>query len=228
MVDSPVLMSWRERIADMRGRGLYAGWPNANHAIFIHVPKTAGSSVAQALFGGSRHVPYFEYERVSPRKFNRFFKFAFVRNPWDRLVSTFFFLKAGGVNQMDRRFAEENLTGYDSFAAFVEGWLSEQNVWSWVHFKPQHYFICDADLRVRMDFVGRTENIAADFRHICRQLDVTAELKWTNRGDHRPYYDYYTDTLRERVAAIYADDIALFNYRFNPICPCGIRNNSSA
>ena len=135
----------RERIADLRGRGAYEGWPNAHRAIFIHIPKTAGSSVAQALFGGSRHVPYFEYERINPRKFKRFFKFSFVRNPWDRLVSTFFFLKNGGMNEMDRRFAAENLAGYDNFAAFVEGWLNEKNIWSWIHFKPQHYYICDAN-----------------------------------------------------------------------------------
>jgi hypothetical protein len=208
-------LRWRERIADLRGRGLYAGWPNANRAVFIHIPKTAGSSVARALFGHSRHLPYFEYQRVNPRKFERFFKFAFVRNPWDRLVSTYFFLKNGGANDMDRRFAEENLARYGSFAAFVEGWLTEQNVWSWVHFRPQHYFICDTDLRVRVDFVGRMETIAADFRAICQRLDVAAELKWTNRGDHEPFRHYYTDGLRERVASIYADDIAIFGYRFD-------------
>ncbi len=208
-------MRWRERIADLRGRGAYEGWPNANRAIFIHIPKTAGSSVAQALFGGSRHLPYFEYERINPRKFKRFFKFAFVRNPWDRLVSTYFFLKNGGVNEMDRRFAAENLAAHDNFAAFVEGWLNEKNIWSWIHFKPQHYFICDANLRICVDFVGRTETIDADFRHVCRRLGIAAELQLTNRSDHRPYTEYYSDELRDRVAAVYANDIALFGYQFD-------------
>jgi len=204
----------RERVADLRGRGIYQGWSNANRAIFIHIPKTAGSSIAQALSIHSRHVPYIEYERVNRHKFQRFFKFAFVRNPWDRLVSTYFFLKSGGVNEMDRRFAAEELTGYDSFAAFVEGWLSEKNIWSWVHFKPQHYFICDAALRVRMDFVGQTENIAADFRTLCERLGMAADLKWINRGAYNPYGDYYTDALRDRVATVYDDDIKIFGYRF--------------
>ena len=214
MDDSPRLLRWRERVADLRGRGVYQGWPNAHRAIFIHIPKTAGSSVAQGLAMSSRHVACLEYERINPRKFERFFKFAFVRNPWDRLVSTYFFLKNGGVNEIDRRFAAEKLAGYDNFGAFVEGWLSEKNIWSWVHFKPQHYFICDAALRVRMDFVGRTETIAADFRTVCERLGVAAELKWTNRGAHRPYGDYYTSALRDRVAAVYANDIRIFGYRF--------------
>lgn len=208
-------MRWRMRLADLRGRGVYQGWPNAHRAIFIHIPKAAGTSVAQALFGGSRHIPYFKYERANPYKFERFFKFSFVRNPWDRLVSTYFYLKNGGANEMDRRFAAENLIAYDSFTAFVEGWLSKENIWSWVHFKPQHYFICDADLRLRMDFVGRMETIDEDFGNVCRRLGIAAELKWTNRGDHRHYTDYYTDELRERVAAVYADDIRLFGYQFD-------------
>ena len=213
---NPLGMTLRERIADLRGRGAYRGWPNANRAIFIHIPKTGGSSVAQALFGGSLHVPYFEYERINSRKFRRFFKFAFVRNPWARLVSTYFFLKNGGVNEMDRYFAAENIAGYDNFEAFVEGWLNEKNIWSWVHFKPQHYFICDTSLRVQMDFVGRTETIDADFGYICQRLGVAAGLTWTNRGNHRPYSEYYSDDLRERVAAVYAKDIAIFGYQFDP------------
>jgi hypothetical protein len=205
----------RERIADLRGRGVYSGWPNDNRAIFIHIPKTGGSSVGHALFGTSRHVPYFECERVNPRKFKRFFKFAFVRNPWDRLASTYFFLKNGGMNELDRKFAAEHLARYDNFGNFIEGWLNTKNVWSWIHFKPQHYFICDADLRIRVDFVGKTENIGMDFQYICNRLGVAAQLQWLNRTNHNRYVEYYTRSLRERVAEIYANDIEIFNYPFD-------------
>ena len=209
------LLRWRVRLADFRGRGIYQGWPNAKRAIFIHIPKTAGTSVAQALYGGSRHVPYFEYERANRRKFRLFFKFAFVRNPWDRIVSTYFFLKGGGVNEMDRRFASEHLAAYDNFAAFVEGWLTRENIWSYVHFKPQYYFICDPRLRLRVNFVGRTETIAEDFRYVCQRLAIEAELGWANRSGHRRYREYYNDELRKRVAEVYAEDIALFDYEFD-------------
>ena len=205
----------RSRIADLRGRGVYEGWPNSYKAIFIHIPKTAGTSIAQALFGGSRHVPYIEYKRANPYKFERYFKFSFVRNPWDRLVSTFFFLKKGGVNEMDRRFAAEQLAKYDSFDKFVNSWLTRENVWSWVHFRPQYHFICDSSLRRQVDFVGRTETIGADFNYVCQRLGVSASLKWSNRSKHMPYNKYYTTELRDRVASVYAEDIALFGYSFD-------------
>jgi hypothetical protein len=64
-----------------------------------------------------------------------------------------------------------------------------------------------------MDFVGRFETIDADFRHICERLNITAELKRTNTSDHLHYTEYYNDELRERVAAVYADDIATFDYQ---------------
>ena len=114
---------------DLRGRGVYSGYPNQYKCIFIHIPKAAGTAVTQALFGPvSRHVPYFEYEKANPRKFKRYFKFAFVRNPWDRLVSTYFFLKRGGLNEMDRQWAEKNLSVFDNFDSFVRGWVNEENI----------------------------------------------------------------------------------------------------
>ncbi len=175
---------WRQRFADFRGRGVYAGYPNRHHCIFIHVPKTAGSSVAQALFGqNSRHVPYFEYQRANPGKFRRFFKFAFVRNPWDRLVSTYFFLQAGGLNEQDRIWSEKHLSEYRDFGDFVRGWVSERNILSWVHFHPQSYFL----------------------------LDEAGALM---ASDHHHYASYYDSDTREIVGRIYARDIEAFGYRF--------------
>jgi chondroitin 4-sulfotransferase 11 len=216
MNDNSKLMWLRERIADLRGRGIYQGWANAHRAIFIHIPKTAGSSVSQSLFGKARsnpHAPYSEYERINPRKFRRYFKFTFVRNPWDRVVSSYFYLRDELGPQMSW-YAHE-IAPYPDFAGFVRSWLTAANVRSSVHFKPQHMFICDASLRLRVDFVGRVETIEADFRHVCLRLGVAAALDWTNRSNHRPYQDYYTDELQDIVGAVYANDIALFGYRFD-------------
>ena len=76
-------------------------------------------------------------------KYNKFFKFAFVRNPWDRLVSSYFYLKNGGMNKMDNDWALENIKQYETFQEFVLRWVNKKNINSWIHFKPQNYWICD-------------------------------------------------------------------------------------
>ena len=114
MLDFPPLTTLRSRLADLRGRGVYQGWPDEHQVIFIHIPKAAGTSVARALFGAaSRHVPYGEYERATPDKFRRYFKFSFVRNPWDRKVSLYHY-----VRKTPSHPAHESLMGL-TFAEFV-------------------------------------------------------------------------------------------------------------
>lgn len=57
------------------------------NAIFIHIPKTAGSSIQEALGHGGHETIHHYMEQEG---FNRAFKFAFVRNPWDRFISMCF------------------------------------------------------------------------------------------------------------------------------------------
>lgn len=208
-------LRWRQHLADFRGRGVYAGYPNRCRCIFIHVPKTAGTSIAMALFGeGSRHVPYFEFERANAKKFRRFFKFAFVRNPWDRLVSTYSFLRRGGMGGQDARWSERNMPQYPDFGSFVRGWLNEQNIWSWVHFFPQSHFVMSADGVVMVDFIGRYERIDQDFEYVARRLGLEVQLPVMNKSNHLDFKSCYDDETREIVRRVYARDIEAFGYQF--------------
>jgi hypothetical protein len=201
-------------LADFRGRGIYAGYSDRSHCIFIHVPKTAGSSIALALFGeNSRHVPYFEYERANPQKFRTYFKFGFVRNPWDRLVSTYFFLRRGGINQMDRDWYAQNISDYPSFGHFVRGWLRKENIHSFPHFIPQSYFLADARGRLMMDFIGRYERVSHDFAELARRLHVNCSLPLYNTSNHAHFSTYYDSETRGIVGRVYARDVELFGYK---------------
>jgi hypothetical protein len=209
-------------VADLRKRGIYAGYPNRYHCIFIHIPKTGGSSVAHSLFGtNSRHVPYYEYQHVSPAKFRRFFKFAFVRNPWDRIVSTYLFLQRGGMNDQDRVWGDANLRFYADFASFVRGWVNEDNVRSWVHFVPQADFILDDADRLMVDFLGRFERLGDDFRQVADRLGCDAQLPKINATGREHFTSYYDEESYAIVRRVYARDIAAFGYEFEPTGPRG-------
>ena len=72
---SMVPMTLRCRIADLRGRGVYSEFADDFRTIFIHVPKSAGTSISRTLFNReSRHVPWQEYYRANPGKVSSVFQ----------------------------------------------------------------------------------------------------------------------------------------------------------
>lgn len=191
-----------------------------HRCIFIHIPKCAGVSVCRSLFGnyGAGHYPVTTFQQVfDPDSFDRYFKFAFVRNPWDRLLSAWRFLRAGGFNDTDRRWAQRHLSDYRDFGDFVRHWLTPDHAASWVHFKPQTDFLRLADGHCGVDFVGRYECIERDFGHVCRRLGSEARLMRLNQGaaDSKDYRDAYDSETRAIVADVYAQDIAGLGYDFD-------------
>ena len=205
----------RSRVAGLRGRGLYSGYQPRLRCFFIHIPRTGGSSIASTMLDGrSAHTPYFVYRREFPDEFSEFFKFCFVRNPWDRLVSAFFYLKAGGMDAADRRWAREHLGAYHTFEDFVRGWVNEASIWTWVHFLPQSYFVIDPAGGQTTDFVGRFECLERDLAQVAARLQIPAPLSRMNASNHWHYTTYYDDETRAIVARAYASDIAAFGYAF--------------
>ena len=88
--------------------------------LFIHIPKTAGTSISQALFGSDfGHCTVDHYEIFSPKRFHNYFKFAFVRNPWDRFLSAYKFLNKGGMYSVDKNWADIHFSEFNDFDQFV-------------------------------------------------------------------------------------------------------------
>lgn len=206
----------RYRIADLRGRGAYAGWPVAHRAIFIHLPKTAGTSVSRQLgLAASRHLPAEEYRITNPGKFAAYFKFAFVRNPFDRLVSSYAFLRQGGMNADDARFAARKVIPFESFEHFLtEGFSRDAETRAWVHFRPQTEFICDAAGRNLMDFTGRFERIVEDYAMIADRLGKPKNLPISNKSARGDYREFYSPATIEIAQHYYAEDLEVFGYDF--------------
>lgn len=207
----------RLRLDEAIGIGLYRGFSDEHKAIFIHIPKTAGISLKRTLGVPEDvgHADYLAFHAASPEKCRSYFKFAFVRNPWDRLLSAYSFLQAGGIPKWDLFWRVQLMSGVTSFEEFVLERLENAVVNNALHFRPQYSFISDASGNVKMDFVGRFETIEADFAQVAERLGIDPSLERLNESEHASYQAAYTPAMSEVVARLYARDIELFGYRFD-------------
>lgn len=182
--------------------------------VFIHVPKCAGSSVARALFGSTPtgHMPLYWYEKQFNERYVNYFKFAFVRDPLQRVHSAYSYLLQEAQHR--DKSAHELVNRYSDFDAFVDDWLRTENISRQIHFAPQHYFLQDSMGHINLDFIGRQENLDADFRRLCIHLHTKAELPHINQSP-RPAHqskDFCSAATRRRVREVYARDYELFAY----------------
>ena len=190
---------------------------DSNKCIFVHITKTAGTSVAKSLFG---QLPYHyravEYRVIFGRKdFARYFKFAFVRNPWDRLYSAYSYLKGGGWDREDEEWFRSNLSGLPDFTSFVMDWLTPDRLRSHIHFRPQCEFICDRRGHPLIDQLGYFESIDTDFSSVSKRLGLSNKLIRTNESERLDYHNAYTADSIEKVARLYAQDITNLGYAFD-------------
>lgn len=185
--------------------------------IFVHITKSAGTSVALSLFGAlPYHYTAWQYRVIfGNRLFNRYFKFTFVRNPWDRLYSAYNYLKNGGWDENDRQWANERWAGIANFDQFVLEWLTPERLNSHLHLRPQHYFLLDSSDNVLVDYLGYFETINDDFDSIAKKVNPGATLAHTNASPRGSYREAYNQQTKEKVAELYQRDIALFGYRFD-------------
>ena len=189
--------------------------------IFIHIPKNGGISVANGLFGQGRmlggHYSNDFYRIIFGEEFNHYFKFAITRNPWDRLVSAFHYLKGGGLDFRDVAWERKHISQYNDFSTFVDSWVCSKNVKKGMHFIPQSEFICDTEGKIVTDYIGRFECIDHDFANLAKKLKIkNARLLHSNQSKRRKDYRfYYSDEQAKRVESVYAADIKAFGYQYD-------------
>ena len=213
--------------------------------LFVHIAKTGGTSVravmrqdrwldplywpgfvchrisrlCQHRLGSMmpRHAPVLvAHEMLPPTLFDQLFKFSFVRNPWDRLASSYGHF---------RRERQDLLRRYriGSFAEFVDWILTvvpdTTPRAALIHAlrRPQSEYLVDWDGRLLVDFVGRYERLEEDFRQVTDRLQLKGrklphERRSSGKGDYRAMY---TDALADRVGQVYASDVSVFCYRFD-------------
>lgn len=159
--------------------------------------------MAQQEFIGGRGHDTIRHDKFSNVP-NDAFKFAFVRNPWDRYVSAV-------LAHKDYRDIDKD--GFTDFTINNLGqWAFPKNRVSITHFRPQCHFILDNDNNIGVDYVGRFENMFNDWLYICSVVGCIADLPHLNRGNHLPYKEYYTSETWRIVSEAYRLDIQMFDY----------------
>lgn len=145
------------------------------------------------------HATAAEYKAyLGAEAYATFFKFAFVRNPYDWLVSLYEF-----VRQTPHHHHHE-LCLKMSFAEFIAWRCGEAR-------QTQASFVRE-DGKIIVDFIGRFENLETDFATAMAGAGVVGELQHLNPSKHRPYREYYDATTQRQVAQAYAEDFELFGY----------------
>ncbi len=187
--------------------------------VLIHIPKTGGWSIRQGFFKGNYEGPV---QGHVPDEWKSEFKFAFVRNPFDRLISAWRMFTSGMRRDGDR--LEPPACDF-SLREFLEIAMDESIPFDGPrqeqleirirhHALPMtHPFYC----LHQADFIGRFENMAEDFRSILGRLGLAGELPHYNRTEREPYQVYYDETTRRMAERFYRQDLEQFGYRFEPL-----------
>jgi hypothetical protein len=204
--------------------------------IFVHVQKNAGLSVEKALLAQfpdshvwhGRHGRAIEGLREMDRaEWDGHFSFAFVRNPWDRMVSWYEMIDEARkkLSLLQRRcqkpfrsdlwnYAITHSHDFDSFLENCTETIFDLGCEKSFVFNQADYLTDDGG-SIAVDFIGRFENIAADTGHVFAELGMgSTRLPNINRSHHSHYSRWYNAKSRQLVATRFARDIELFNYRF--------------
>ncbi|XCF07740.1 sulfotransferase family 2 domain-containing protein [Tamlana crocina] len=193
--------------------------------IFIHIPKTGGSTIEEScLFDDQRkktgeavggHATAIEIKNLDTSKFLSYYKFSFVRNPYSRLVSAFFYFARGGNNEKDYYWFDKIFKQFDNdFEAFCLQIDDIPELKKIPHFRLQHEFICDENFNLLVNEIGRQENLNSEANKIFKKLGLEFKKKYLKKSNNRHYSKYYNKKTQEMVYNYYKLDFELFDYKY--------------
>jgi len=180
--------------------------------IFIHINKTAGTSIGNAIGLPIKHhqTALEVIARIGKDKWDSAYKFTLVRNPWDKVVSHYEYRK------------KRNKTDLASHEISFLDWVRktygpDKDPFYYNNpkaFQPQVEWLKDDEGVISIDFIGKFESINEDFSQIRNAIGIDAELPHLNASKRPGYRHYYDDESREIVAQWFHEDIKLFGYHF--------------
>lgn len=175
--------------------------------LYFETPKCGSTTFKTILL--KKTLAHFIEEEV----YENSFKFSFVRNPWDKVVSNYFsfFRTSTEVDSImkKKKILRQKIFGcqYLDFEAFVKCLL---------HTKNHHWEECSFFIPEDIDFVGRFENFDKDTTFILNKIG-TPDVKIDHRFPtvHKHYTEYYkSQHIIDIVREVFPNDIERFEYEF--------------
>lgn len=203
-------------------RPVFVPWNKEHNAIFFHMPKTAGTSLLQVLGietpeGYMTHIPAKTYHWADAEFWEKSYKFTFVRDPADRLVSVFYFMRDKTVWPQQVSWASRHLAGLE-FPEFINKLRSNftyrQIVMSNPFFWPQSDYIRFGRGYAAIDDVFYFENLQSDAERLCKKLGI----EWTGmpherKGDRPSEVTLLDNDAKKLITTLYLRDYYLFRYK---------------
>jgi len=197
---------------------------NTHNFIFIKPNKIAGTTIVNALVnakcltwedvakapGGNNHQTYQELE-TELGSLKSYFVFSFVRNPYERILSFYLYLKE---KEIPKKLNENRPLIKNEEIARSSGSFKNAIKNGFMIPSFMSYFI-NNEGEINLDFIGRFENLQHDLNIICDKIKIPRQqLPHKNETDHKHYTEYYDEETKQIVAEKYAKDIEYFGYKF--------------
>ena len=210
---------------ELSGRGSDKVICKERKLLFLHIPKTGGRSIQKCVFGGIKGNPHrraLSLRNKIKSEFSDYLIFSFVRNPWERLVSLYHYLKNGfGNTSQDRELTERvGMLSFEEFAAnpaitaeLVD--FRKEEMRSMLI--PQVDYLFDDSGRWLPTFLGRFEQIQEDMNRLCALVGAKTGFGHLNGSEHEAYQMYYSDELIQAVGKYYENDVRMFGYTFESL-----------
>lgn len=193
--------------------------------IFVHIPKTAGTSVEAAFgkiqmeqkyfkeFGIGKHFSASKIKEDNPDIFEEYYKWTIVRNPWERDLSMYNMMSKGiKFRHMNfKEFLKKVTVPNVGKLKISHKTNKELNL-----FSDQRSFFLDDDGSILMNKIVRYENLEIEWKNICKKISKRYEpLPHLRKIKKKPISEYYDQECIDIVAEIRQDDINYLKYDFN-------------
>jgi hypothetical protein len=185
--------------------------------VFIRIGKTGSTSVITGLLGGVTSAVLNTLEGDWRQEFEGLFTFAFVRNPFDRLVSCLrMFRHYRTVDGDEERFQRD--LSLELLMDLVEDDTIPIDEPS-LRCKTRRHALPMTDPGMhlhRSHFIGRFERFATDYQRLAHELGVEIdEIPHQRKTDPIDYRTFYSADQVQRAERIYRHDLREFGYRFD-------------